>query len=113
MSLYEQVINKLANEGWIIKMNSENTFGFEEIAKKYQLISNQDYTTWFVTGEHLKCDEMVGLKYRILGGSTDDMGTGLTITQILNSSETMPYLLDTFKNISIRASIDYGKKEKK
>ena len=45
MSLYEQVINKLANEGWIIKMNSENiipipeiysgnTFGFEEIAKR-------------------------------------------------------------------------------
>lgn len=123
MSLYEQVINKLANEGWIIKMNSENiipipeiysgnTFGFEEIAKKYQLISNQDYTTWFVTGEHLKCDEIIGLKYRILGGSTDDMGTGLTITQILNSSETMPYLWDTFKNISIGASMDNGKTER-
>lgn len=48
MSLYEQVINKLANEGWIIKMNSENiipipeiysgnTFGFEEIAKNISL----------------------------------------------------------------------------
>lgn len=40
------------------------------------------------------------------------MGTGLTITQILNSSEAMPYLWDTFKNISIGASMDNGKTER-
>ena len=124
MNLFEQVIKEFTDNGWIIELSKDHTakvpkiyegklYGFEDIVRKYQVVSNRDYTTWFVVGHHLISDDMVALKYRILGGSADDMGTGLTAKEILGSLEDLPYLWDTFKNMSIGASENQGENETK
>lgn len=123
MSCFEQVIQILNKEGWTIRGVKEKKyeipqiyrgkiFEFEDIANKYDVIVNPDDTVWFVIGEHLKCDADVALKNKILGGY-EDTESGLTASDIINSSEKLPFLWDTFKNISIGASEDNGVTEQK
>lgn len=123
MHYFDKFLETAKNKGWVIEEAVEkNVFPqvyrghideFEEITEKYRLISDPDYTTWFVIGEHLKCDDMIALKYKILGGYEDDMGTGLTADKIIENATGLPYLWDTFKNISIGASMDNGETETK
>lgn len=116
MSYFDKFIETIKNNGWIIEEANEKIelpevyrgrIGeFEDIVKKYKDITNPDNTIWFVIGDYLKCDDMIGLKYRILAGSKDDMGTGLTAEKIIENGGGMPYVWDAFKNISIGASED-------